>query len=482
MRFSQSLAVGTFCLTTFVNASPVISPRGIVYNSQGCFTDDSYGGKTLSGKSGQSPAMTIEKCAIYCNGYSFFGVENCKQCYCGNSIRRGTTVAPGEECNSKCSGNHNQKCGGVKRLNVYSLGTSVPSPPGPPGQNGSPGEQGSKGDAGESGPEGPPGPQGIQGTQGPPGIGIQGIQGPQGVQGNTGEKGDPGNDGQDGAPGNDGNDGAPGDDGAPGQNGLNGQDGGQGPTGPAGPPGSNGSPGSPGSTGPIGPVGPIGPIGPLGPIGPIGPNGATGQTGPPGAIGPIGPIGPPGPKGDKGCAGGSTILSPGFEALSDSWKVVDNPSNLGPTYNFADTSSALNGLRSGSITFDQVSYNARFYAPITVCPNTLYQFTVQTVGDLKAIPAGGQNPDNDPDCYIIYYIGIGTTGSGGLYTVAATTPSFLWNVGWLITAGGFDSSAFPNNQNLLLTVELTCDYNPNTRGPPIGTVRWDDFSLTPIPN
>jgi hypothetical protein len=101
-----------------------------------------------------------------------------------------------------------------------------------------------------------------------------------------------------------------------------------------------------------------------------------------------------------------------------------------------------------------------------------------TSGDLLAIPVLGGNPVPNPDCFITYYIGVGTTGSGGLETIGFTPASALQGNGYVQTVGSFDSNNLPNTQNLMLTVELTCNYLPLLRGAPIGFVRWDDFVLT----
>jgi len=71
-------------------------------------------------------------------GYIYAGVQAGNQCFCGNSNISSTYDAPNSECNSRCSGDSNQICGGVWRMNVYETGIPWPSPdappPKPPGQ------------------------------------------------------------------------------------------------------------------------------------------------------------------------------------------------------------------------------------------------------------------------------------------------------------------------------------------------------------
>merc|ERR1712098_137968 len=43
----------------------------------------------------------------------------------GNLNPSSSLKRPQSECNVKCKGNHNQKCGGVWRINVYKVGSSI---------------------------------------------------------------------------------------------------------------------------------------------------------------------------------------------------------------------------------------------------------------------------------------------------------------------------------------------------------------------
>lgn len=47
------------------------------------------------------------------------GVENARECYCGSSIRNSLSTDASTTCQSKCTGNANQLCGGSNRIHVY---------------------------------------------------------------------------------------------------------------------------------------------------------------------------------------------------------------------------------------------------------------------------------------------------------------------------------------------------------------------------
>ena len=49
------------------------------YNFTGCYTDNT-GGRALTAKSTSGSSMTIESCASYCSGYTYFGTEFADEC------------------------------------------------------------------------------------------------------------------------------------------------------------------------------------------------------------------------------------------------------------------------------------------------------------------------------------------------------------------------------------------------------------------
>lgn len=84
--------------------------------------------RALSGAASANDLMTIEMCAASCAGYTYFGTEYGRECYCGNSFGTGSTVAPVTDCSFTCGGNAYEYCGAGNRLTVYVLnGTALPS-------------------------------------------------------------------------------------------------------------------------------------------------------------------------------------------------------------------------------------------------------------------------------------------------------------------------------------------------------------------
>eukprot|EP00038_Savillea_parva_P000411 m.96031 g.96031 ORF g.96031 m.96031 type:complete len:193 (-) comp10138_c1_seq1:151-729(-) len=63
--------------------------------------------------------MTYEVCNALCAKFTYFGLEEGGECYCGNdqpNQGRGTA----SECSTPCPGNPAQQCGGSNRINVFS--------------------------------------------------------------------------------------------------------------------------------------------------------------------------------------------------------------------------------------------------------------------------------------------------------------------------------------------------------------------------
>ncbi|KAK3318863.1 WSC domain-containing protein [Apodospora peruviana] len=109
--------------------SPLPSPDTVGdFEYQGCFTDHGNA-HSLTGKVVYDSAMTLEKCAASCAGYTFFGVEYASQCYCGNTLATTAEEKPQAECSMRCGGAYDQVCGDADRLNVFEIpaGTGGPS-------------------------------------------------------------------------------------------------------------------------------------------------------------------------------------------------------------------------------------------------------------------------------------------------------------------------------------------------------------------
>lgn len=103
-------------------------PLGWAY--EGCYNDMYPTTRALSLKQPYDPNLTVQACVWSCYqlGYSISGLENSKQCFCGNDILNGGTLADWDyDCNRPCSGNRTEICGGNDKLSVYSNRTLATS-------------------------------------------------------------------------------------------------------------------------------------------------------------------------------------------------------------------------------------------------------------------------------------------------------------------------------------------------------------------
>ena len=104
-----------------VNASPhnlAIARRAPAqipgYNHAGCYTEGSNS-RALTGSSLVDDMMTVPKCAAACAGFSHFGVEYGRECFCGNSLQAGSIEASISDCSFPCPGDYTTNCGAGNR-------------------------------------------------------------------------------------------------------------------------------------------------------------------------------------------------------------------------------------------------------------------------------------------------------------------------------------------------------------------------------
>ncbi|KAH7319166.1 hypothetical protein BKA65DRAFT_609130 [Rhexocercosporidium sp. MPI-PUGE-AT-0058] len=126
---NQVVTSSSSTVSSAATASPTLGNKPTVgsYNYYQCRTEG-VGIRALSGAASANDLMTIEMCAASCTGYTYFGTEYGRECYCGNSFGAGSTVAPTIDCSFTCGGNLYEYCGAGNRLTVYALnGTALPS-------------------------------------------------------------------------------------------------------------------------------------------------------------------------------------------------------------------------------------------------------------------------------------------------------------------------------------------------------------------
>ncbi|KAF4825695.1 WSC domain-containing protein [Colletotrichum siamense] len=92
----------------------------------GCFADGNA--RVLPSKQFTSDSMTAAACAANCAGYTYFGTQWSRECWCGNTLP--TVSAPDADCSMTCTGSSSETCGGSLRLSVYGPNTKAVYNPG----------------------------------------------------------------------------------------------------------------------------------------------------------------------------------------------------------------------------------------------------------------------------------------------------------------------------------------------------------------
>ncbi|KAK1749886.1 glyoxal oxidase [Echria macrotheca] len=89
---------------------------------QGCYSDNT-GSRTLGGGGYVDTVnMTAESCIDYCStrGLPYAGTEWYHECFCGSSLAPGGVLASNQDdCNTACTGDSSQACGGPNRLSMF---------------------------------------------------------------------------------------------------------------------------------------------------------------------------------------------------------------------------------------------------------------------------------------------------------------------------------------------------------------------------
>lgn len=94
------------------------------FNYQSCWADQ-VDARALTGDELRSDDMTVEKCATFCQGYKYFGLEYARECYCGNELAG--AAAAEDQCSNLCMGDATQWCGAPDRLNIYTATVATPA-------------------------------------------------------------------------------------------------------------------------------------------------------------------------------------------------------------------------------------------------------------------------------------------------------------------------------------------------------------------
>lgn len=95
------------------------SVRGYTY--QGCW-EEPPNDRAIIEQMYANDSMTLESCADFCKGFTYFGTEYGRECYCGNVLKEGSQKATNQDdCSFLCAGNDKEFCGAGSRLELYKL-------------------------------------------------------------------------------------------------------------------------------------------------------------------------------------------------------------------------------------------------------------------------------------------------------------------------------------------------------------------------
>ncbi|XP_061168033.1 uncharacterized protein LOC133176979 [Saccostrea echinata] len=74
-------------------------------------------GRLLRAKAGVLKLNSPWHCEQFCQGYTYFGVQYSKECFCGNQLI--FPITPSTACTMACEGNRLLVCGGSYAIDVY---------------------------------------------------------------------------------------------------------------------------------------------------------------------------------------------------------------------------------------------------------------------------------------------------------------------------------------------------------------------------
>ncbi|KAK2590697.1 hypothetical protein QQS21_011621 [Conoideocrella luteorostrata] len=127
MQYPTSTISGSPDATTTPSACPVQPATVGAFSWYGCYTE-ATGQRALSDKTFADDSMSLASCAQFCAGYTYFGVEYSRECYCGNLLNTGSAKALASDCSMACAGSSCDLCGAGSRLSVYTRGGGVDPP------------------------------------------------------------------------------------------------------------------------------------------------------------------------------------------------------------------------------------------------------------------------------------------------------------------------------------------------------------------
>ncbi|KAL8936038.1 MAG: hypothetical protein Q9216_005133 [Gyalolechia sp. 2 TL-2023] len=123
---SGTISVSTGTSATATPTGPSVVQTVGSYTHQGCYSEGTNT-RALGDTFVVNSTMTVEVCAGFCKGYTYFGVEYSSECYCGNTIGAGAVPVTDGRCSMTCAGDKSKICGGPNGLNFYKSSASTTS-------------------------------------------------------------------------------------------------------------------------------------------------------------------------------------------------------------------------------------------------------------------------------------------------------------------------------------------------------------------
>ncbi|KAJ3494780.1 hypothetical protein NLG97_g3855 [Lecanicillium saksenae] len=123
LSYSESVAAKSLSRSANLVSPNAFEEQG--WQHQGCYVDV---GRTISDVISSDGGMTNAKCTDFCfkRGFVYAATEYFSECYCGNIVARGAIAAKAEDCDTQCSGNSTEACGGRNRLTLYKTSKVIP--------------------------------------------------------------------------------------------------------------------------------------------------------------------------------------------------------------------------------------------------------------------------------------------------------------------------------------------------------------------
>ncbi|KAJ7741005.1 WSC domain-containing protein, partial [Mycena metata] len=117
---SEFCGAGNF-INIYSNGAPLpVIPKTVgTWQYEGCFAD-STSSRVLPHQQTIAGGVTVESCTSACkaNGFAVAGVEFGQECWCSSSLPTSSLLSD-NDCQTACTANTTEFCGGSSRLGVY---------------------------------------------------------------------------------------------------------------------------------------------------------------------------------------------------------------------------------------------------------------------------------------------------------------------------------------------------------------------------